>query len=727
MVQPFGARRLSRVTSARLRKLSVGLFVLVVLQAAALAQGAWALSVSGTVTAQSGSASLLLGTTVTVRDHATQATVATSSTDLTGAYGVTVSSGTYDVRFDPPALSGYQPSTVESYVVTSNQTLNVVLVPSGAATLSGVVRDGSGAPLPAGMYLSLTGTNGTAQTTTTSGGAYSLSVVPGSYQLRVNSNGTLGSTYFDIYNNVTIAANRSQDLAIPLRTVRIRVQSPAGLPVANVGVSVDTTSAGMAPIQFANDWTSGGGQFGASSQQTDSSGDVITQLLPTTGAHQARLAPPTGSGFANSNFQLPAITQDTTVNATLVAAATLSGVVRDGSGAPLPAGMYLSLTGTNGTAQTTTTSGGAYSLSVVPGSYQLRVNSNGTLGSTYFDIYNNVTIAANRSQDLAIPLRTVRIRVQSPAGLPVANVGVSVDTTSAGMAPIQFANDWTSGGGQFGASSQQTDSSGDVITQLLPTTGAHQARLAPPTGSGFANSNFQLPAITQDTTVIAQLTSSDTTAPIVSCGSADGAWHASNIAIACTASDSGTGLASPGDSSFSISTSVNAGAEDANATAGPRQVCDQALNCATASVSGNKIDRKGPSITLTNPTSSGTYFVGQSVSSSYSCTDGGSGTSTCAGTVANGSPINTATSGSKTFTVNATDAVGNTSSQTVTYSVGVDNSAPLMSCGFADSAWHPLNVSISCTASDTGSGLANAGDAAFQRDAQRIDGHAAGL
>jgi len=161
----------------------------------------------------------------------------------------------------------------------------------------------------------------------------------------------------------------------------------------------------------------------------------------------------------------------------------------------------------------------------------------------------------------------------------------------------------------------------------------------------------------------------DTIAPSVVCASPDGAWHADNVALACTASDGGSGLASPGDASFSLFTSVAAGAENANASTSSRVVCDVAGNCTTAAISGSKIDRKGPVIIVTTPANSAMYQLNQIVNAAYSCSDGGSGPSGCAGTVANLSPINTSTLGSKTFVVNATDAVGNTSSTTMTYDV----------------------------------------------------------
>ena len=141
--------------------------------------------------------------------------------------------------------------------------------------------------------------------------------------------------------------------------------------------------------------------------------------------------------------------------------------------------------------------------------------------------------------------------------------------------------------------------------------------------------------------------------PEVSCGTADGAWHAANVSIACSASDGGSGLGRRGDATFSLSTSVAAGTETANASTGTRSIADAVGNSATAGpIAGNKVDKK----------------------------------------------------------------------------------APQFSCGVADGLWHATDVSIGCTATDGGSGLANAtDDASFNLstdvacrhgERQRVDRHA---
>lgn len=162
----------------------------------------------------------------------------------------------------------------------------------------------------------------------------------------------------------------------------------------------------------------------------------------------------------------------------------------------------------------------------------------------------------------------------------------------------------------------------------------------------------------------------DRTPPDVSCASPDGAWHPADVTLHCTASDALSGLTDANDAGFDLSTSVPDGTETANAATGSRNVCDVAGNCATGGpVAGNRIDRKAPAIAISAPAAQA-YVLGQVVSSDYTCSDGGSGVASCSGTVASGGPFDTATVGTKTFAVSAADAVGNTSSASVDYSVG---------------------------------------------------------
>jgi hypothetical protein len=175
-----------------------------------------------------------------------------------------------------------------------------------------------------------------------------------------------------------------------------------------------------------------------------------------------------------------------------------------------------------------------------------------------------------------------------------------------------------------------------------------------------------------DTWVLTNATgapTSDSTPPNVQCAAADQLWHASDVSIVCTASDSGSGLANPADASFLLSTSVPGSTETSNAATDTHQVCDNAGNCATAGpVMGNKIDKKPPSITITTPSNT-SYVLNQAVAAAYGCSDVGSGVATCAGPVSNGTKFNTGSAGTASFVVNASDGVGNTSTASVSYTI----------------------------------------------------------
>ena len=97
-------------------------------------------------------------------------------------------------------------------------------------------------------------------------------------------------------------------------------------------------------------------------------------------------------------------------------------------------------------------------------------------------------------------------------------------------------------------------------------------------------------------------------------------------------------------------------------------------------------DTTPPVITISSPTNNATYLLNQVVTASYSCDDGsGSGVASCSGPVANGAAIDTATVGSQTFTVTASDNAGNPASASRNYTVvygfpgfsqPVDNTVP---------------------------------------------------
>jgi NHL repeat len=86
-------------------------------------------------------------------------------------------------------------------------------------------------------------------------------------------------------------------------------------------------------------------------------------------------------------------------------------------------------------------------------------------------------------------------------------------------------------------------------------------------------------------------------------------------------------------------------------------------------VSGINVDLTPPTISISVPANGAVYSRNSTVLAQFSCSDALSGVTACTGTANDGVPVNTSTRGSKTFTVNARDAAGNTTRQQYSYTV----------------------------------------------------------
>ncbi len=88
------------------------------------------------------------------------------------------------------------------------------------------------------------------------------------------------------------------------------------------------------------------------------------------------------------------------------------------------------------------------------------------------------------------------------------------------------------------------------------------------------------------------------------------------------------------------------------------------INATMWTIAGD--DTTPPTITINAP--NGNYILNQIVAADYSCEDP-SGVTVCSGTFPNGSNIDTSTVGMKTFSVLATDTIGNSITESITYNV----------------------------------------------------------
>ncbi len=215
----------------------------------------------------------------------------------------------------------------------------------------------------------------------------------------------------------------------------------------------------------------------------------------------------------------------------------------------------------------------------------------------------------------------------------------------------------------------------------------------------------------------------DATKPSVSCQPPDVAWHGSDVTIACSATDSGSGLANPTDATFALTTSVVAGSDNANASTNSRQICDVAGNCATAGpITGIKVDKTKPSI---NCGSADGAWHATDVTITCTASDSTSGLqfgSDASFTLSTNVAGGAATSNAATDSRSICDVVGNCATAGPIAGNKVDKAPPSLSCVQPDSQWHAADVVVTCTATDGGSGLGSATDASFTLTTSVPDG-----
>lgn len=166
----------------------------------------------------------------------------------------------------------------------------------------------------------------------------------------------------------------------------------------------------------------------------------------------------------------------------------------------------------------------------------------------------------------------------------------------------------------------------------------------------------------------------DEVAPVTASQAPSG-WNNSNVNVTLSASDCGHGVKS-------ISHSINGGPLiTSNASNANFLISGEGYNTITyyaTDVDGNvevlkqvtvKLDKTAPNIQISTPAQNAVYSINDNVYASFSVSDSLSGVVLTSSSVANGQALDTSTIGAKTFTVSATDSVGNKRNSTHNYSV----------------------------------------------------------
>jgi YVTN family beta-propeller protein len=138
-------------------------------------------------------------------------------------------------------------------------------------------------------------------------------------------------------------------------------------------------------------------------------------------------------------------------------------------------------------------------------------------------------------------------------------------------------------------------------------------------------------------------------------------WYQSDVAVSWRVSDLESPVTETSGCGLSTITSD---------TVGVTFTCMATSGGGTTSSSVTiKRDVTASTIAITQPAAGALFGLGQVVTADYACTDATSGISACTGNVAHAAALDTGTLGDHAFTLTATDAAGNTTNQTVSYTV----------------------------------------------------------
>ena len=191
----------------------------------------------------------------------------------------------------------------------------------------------------------------------------------------------------------------------------------------------------------------------------------------------------------------------------------------------------------------------------------------------------------------------------------------------------------------------------------------------------------------------------DQTAPVIAPNvtgtQGSNGWYTSNVSVSWTVTDP----ESPIDS--------QSGCDAVSVTV---DTADTTFTCTATSAGGTSTesvtirrDATAPSVTIVTPADAAAYPQGQTVVADYACTDAQAGVETCAGPVASGGAVDTATTGARSFAVTATDAAGNTATVTHNYTVTVVV-PPVVAGNDSASTNQGEAVSIAVLGNDSGGG-----------------------
>ncbi len=388
----------------------------------------------------------------------------TTTTGAGGAYTLSVAPGTYEVT---SSATNYAPQSISSVVVTTGGTAtkNFSLTPN-PGSITGTVTDFvTGNPLSgATVCLGTDATCATATTTTTTNGSgvYTLSGLTEASNYQVNAVATNYTSQSATNVAVTPGGTTQKNFALVPNPGFIQgtvTDALTTLPIssATVCLGTDTTCATATTTTTTN--SSGFYQFSGLTEATNYQVNVVaTNYAPQTATGVAV----TPGGTTTKNFALTP--GPGTISGTVKDSVTTTGIV----GARVCISTSGSCTGTT----TTTGAGGAYTLSVAPGTYEVTSSATNYAPQSISSVV--VTTGGTATKNFSLtpnPGSITGTVTDSALGQPIAGATVCVGS-DATCATSSYTTT-TNGSGAYTLSNVA-----EFEPQLPDEPGRHQLRVA---------------------------------------------------------------------------------------------------------------------------------------------------------------------------------------------------------------------------------------------------------
>jgi alpha-L-arabinofuranosidase len=466
----------------------------------------------------------------------------------------------YDFTAIPPSGSPYKKTTLNGISILNDTNLTITL--QQPVTLSGHIYGPLGNPLP-NQSVSLFFSGNKVSATTDDYGVYSLpEVSPGQYVLVIsgtNNNSSLNvSPNYQVSSSITLTQSKTEDITIREKKVTIHVQDAAGNSQNGIQITVNgsPSAANNGHLVISTDLTqgNGGSTYPSPGISTDSSGNALVWLVPNSdslnNAYSFIATPPSGSLLQTTTLNDVSILDDTNLTINLKQPVTLSGHIYGPLGNSLPnQSVKLFSQGTD--VSTTTDINGAYSLPPVSsGQYSLIItgdNNDFSLNvSPNYQIITNINLTQTKTEDIIIPEKKVTVHVQDALSNPQSGVQINVNGSSsaANNGQLILSGDLTQGTGGSTYNGRTTDSSGNAILWMIPTSSTvsnlYNLIAIPPIGSPYSSFTLSDVVVTSDQTELISLQYNHST-PVTSLNLAtqrpDGTYaNPATITLSATAS-----------------------------------------------------------------------------------------------------------------------------------------------------------------------------------------------